>query len=311
DAEFSSITDVLKKVSEDIRLDSLQQVFEQVNLVRPIGSANHAVVRKRIVENLSRNNWDIEQVTFEQETPIGTKRFTNILASYKKKTFPKTYALSCHYDSLSTVEDFYGSIDSAMPCAMILEIARIYDKYYNSIKPKIGLEIYIFDGEEAFQKWSRKDSTYGSRHLANALLSTSSIPGSAHTELDRIELFILLDLLGATNTILPNFELSNKVYYEELQKIEKQMISEKLLHSNFAKSGRLHFGLPLRGASIEDDHIPFLDKGVPVLHMIAYPFPEQWHKVTDNAANIDFEEALDLTKIFTTFILRISMNLFA
>ena len=29
--------------------------------------------------------------------------------------------------------------------------------------------------------------------------------------------------------------------------------------------------------SVEDDHLPFLHKGVPVLHMIPLPFPRVWH----------------------------------
>ena len=28
---------------------------------------------------------------------------------------------------------------------------------------------------------------------------------------------------------------------------------------------------------IDDDHAPFLKRGVPVLHLIPYPFPDVWH----------------------------------
>lgn len=28
---------------------------------------------------------------------------------------------------------------------------------------------------------------------------------------------------------------------------------------------------------IEDDHVPFMKKGVSILHIIAYPFPRVWH----------------------------------
>lgn len=33
----------------------------------------------------------------------------------------------------------------------------------------IGLQLFFFDGEEAFVEWSEHDSLYGSRHLANKL----------------------------------------------------------------------------------------------------------------------------------------------
>ena len=29
-----------------------------------------------------------------------------------------------------------------------------------------------------------------------------------------------------------------------------------------------------------DDHLPFLAKGVPVVHLIPVPFPSVWHKMT-------------------------------
>ena len=32
-------------------------------------------------------------------------------------------------------------------------------------------------------------------------------------------------------------------------------------------------------AGIEDDHIPFKRRGVPILHLITYPFPQAWHKM--------------------------------
>ncbi len=33
-------------------------------------------------------------------------------------------------------------------------------------------------------------------------------------------------------------------------------------------------------ARIEDDQTPFVERGVPVLHMIPWPFPDCWHKLS-------------------------------
>lgn len=44
-------------------------------------------------------------------------------------------------------------------------------------------------------------------------------------------------------------------------------------NSFFRKSENWHGG-------IEDDHIPFIKQGVPVLHVIPSPFPNVWHRLS-------------------------------
>lgn len=39
--------------------------------------------------------------------------------------------------------------------------------------------------------------------------------------------------------------------------------------------------------AIEDDHIPFVHRGVPVVHLIATPFPPVWHTIRDDASALD------------------------
>ncbi len=39
---------------------------------------------------------------------------------------------------------------------------------------------------------------------------------------------------------------------------------------------------------IEDDHLPFLHAGVPILHAIPSPFPSVWHKLSDDATALDY-----------------------
>ncbi|MBE3041083.1 M28 family peptidase [Candidatus Bathyarchaeota archaeon] len=62
-----------------------------------------------------------------------------------------------------------------------------------------------------------------------------------------------------------------------------------------AKFGRGH---------IEDDHIPFMQRGVPILHLIPSPFPEQWHDargVPDDGAHLDVGAVDDWARIVTAF----------
>ena len=73
------------------------------------------------------------------------------------------------------------------------------------------LQFIFFDGEEAFEQWSSTDSLYGSRHLAEKWNKSTfprteeerkNCPGDFVSELDRIDVLMLLDLIGTRN---PNF----------------------------------------------------------------------------------------------------------
>ncbi len=61
-------------------------------------------------------------------------------------------------------------------------------------KGSTTLQLIFFDGEEAVSEWKDNDNTYGSRSLA-AKWDTLGTQGD--TYLDRIDLFVLLDLIGA------------------------------------------------------------------------------------------------------------------
>lgn len=39
---------------------------------------------------------------------------------------------------------------------------------------------------------------------------------------------------------------------------------------------------------VRDDHLPFIIRNVPVLHLIPHPFPRTWHSMDDNIDNINF-----------------------
>lgn len=42
--------------------------------------------------------------------------------------------------------------------------------------------------------------------------------------------------------------------------------------------------------------------GVPVVHLITYPFPSVWHKPSDNAQAIDWTFVSNFRKIMTVFL---------
>lgn len=60
-----------------------------------------------------------------------------------------------------------------------------------------------------------------------------------------------------------------------------------------------------RNNPVEDDHVPFLKKNVPILHLIPIPFPPQWHTKNDNLDNLKPERIQDLRLILKTFLMQI------
>lgn len=66
---------------------------------------------------------------FDDATPLGTKRFTNIIATLNPNA-PRRLILAAHYDSKYFPDDgsgryFLAATDSAIPCAMLIEISRV------------------------------------------------------------------------------------------------------------------------------------------------------------------------------------------
>ena len=53
---------------------------------------------------------------------------------------------------------------------------------------------------------------------------------------------------------------------------------------------------------VQDDHIPFMARGVEVLHIIPTPFPKVWHKITDDGEHLDMGTVEDWTKMVTAFV---------
>ena len=74
-------------------------------------------------------NWTVTLDEFDDVTPFGMKRFTNIIATLNPSA-QRRLILAAHYDSKYFPDDgtgkyFLAATDSAIPCAMLVEIARV------------------------------------------------------------------------------------------------------------------------------------------------------------------------------------------
>jgi glutaminyl-peptide cyclotransferase len=251
--------------------------------------------------------WHVDEDMFVNKTPIGDKTFVNVIATHSP-SIARRLTLACHYDSkLMTEAEFIGATDSAVPCAMMIDLARhLNASLAQSPDRDIALQFMFFDGEEAFEKWTDSDSLYGSRHLASKMLDTTvSIgDGLTVTQVKTIDALLLLDLIGSYDTKFANWFSATEHLYRRLQQIENELYDSHLLDSpehNHYFTGNMYQSMEFYGG-IQDDHVPFHQKGVPVVHLISYPFPSVWHKPSDNETALHYPTIRDIGKILRVFV---------
>lgn len=55
-------------------------------------------------------------------------------------------------------------------------------------------------------------------------------------------------------------------------------------------------------AQVLDDHVPFLNRGVDVLHVIPTPFPDMWHRMGDDGEHLDMDTVGDWGVLVTGWL---------
>lgn len=170
------------------------------------------------------------------------------------------------------------------------------------------LQLVFFDGEEAFKEWTDTDSIYGARYVVSVFIkhgfirysyihitrhlaekwATTYIPlgtkrrlRTTTTELATIEHLILLDLLGSKDPFVQSYFLDTAWLFDALVSAEKRLTENSAFGLDAEVKGFRSFFVPRRDmlnhGYIGDDHVPFMQRGVSVLHVISSPFPRVWH----------------------------------
>lgn len=149
-------------------LSDLREYLKSILVPRVPGTEEHEKVKKFIIDRMTSLDWFVDTDKFTNKTPIfGDLEFENIIATLNPNA-ERYLTLACHYDSkYMTKFKFFGAIDSAVPCAIMLNLATaLHEDYKKLTDASLSLQFIFFDGEEAFQEWSPTDSIYGARHLA-------------------------------------------------------------------------------------------------------------------------------------------------
>ncbi|TGO13406.1 hypothetical protein BTUL_0070g00360 [Botrytis tulipae] len=301
-------------------------ILSPILIPRVPGTPGIQTVQRHFVDFFTTHlpEWTIEFQNSTSKTPVtGDKQvpFVNIIITrdppWAKSGDVGRLALVAHYDSKLTPTGFIGATDSAAPCAMIMHAARSVDQALTNkweamktagdvgLEEEKGVQILFLDGEEAFLSWTNDDSLYGARALAETWEATAHAAMSNYKNpLDSISLFLLLDLLGHENPSIPSYFETTHWAYKSLATIENRLrwlgiAQTKVEHHFLPDVGRTTFS---GFGGVQDDHIPFMARGVEILHMIPNPFPSVWHHIEDDGEHLDMRTVEDWAKMVTAFV---------
>lgn len=121
-------------------------------------------------------------------------------------------------------------------------------------------------------------------------------------------MMVLLDLLGLPDPNFYNFFQNTEKWYMHFVDIETRLFEagqmEQYSYSSVATKTvpGSYFIKSSVNTRIEDDHIPFLQRGVPIIHLIPIPFPDIWHKPSDNRSAIDMHTVENLNRLLRIFV---------
>lgn len=300
-----TLEDLSRGVANTSRSDIFGRLLPTILRERVAGTQGNYIVREFIKTEMTSLGWAVEEDSFTDYTPYGPVSFSNIIATFNPSK-AKRIVIACHYDSkyMPGPQPFVGATDSGAPCAIMVDSARRVNQMATDAQANhlndFTFQFIFFDGEEAFYRWTNYDSLYGSRHLATRWSNMGDINDpTATNNLQNIDLFVLLDLIGTIDTRFVNHFSNTSSHFNSLVDIEQCLQQSGYLTSPYRQPLFRSYGSTSR---VDDDHIPFLHRGVPVVHLISTPFPSVWHTTYDDLGHLDANTVDDFSRIFRVYL---------
>ena len=176
---------------------------------------------------------------------------------------PGYVVLGAHYDT-KDIPGFVGANDGASGTAVATVLARTLKR------PKHTIKVILFDGEESPR--GTPDREFAKRGLRGAKAAARSYNDA--------RAMVLLDFVGDKRLSLPREGYSDRELWSRLRAAAKAVGVGRTFP-------------PGTDVSIQDDHLPFLEEGVPSIDLIDWDFP-CWHRSCDDLSAVS-ERSLDVT----------------
>jgi glutaminyl-peptide cyclotransferase len=225
---------------------------------RWVGSPGHVKAEAFLRKQFQHDQ--LEEDTFTTGTPAGPMEMHNYIVKFPGKK-DGVIVLATHYETNYPLRNinFVGANDGGSTTGLLIEMAnhfrgRTLDGY--------SVWLVFLDGEEAVKTWSASDSLYGSKHLAAKWQSDGT--------LKRVKAFLLADMIGD----------------KDLDIYRDKNSTPWLL--DLVQQAAAHFGYQsyffAQENQIEDDHLPFVQRGVPSADIIDldYGYNNAYHHTVDD-----------------------------
>lgn len=249
------------------RIFAMEMVRKQCEIVpRHSGSAGAERTADLILKTArSMPGITAETDSFEEDTPSGKIVFRNVIAKLPGKGKGKPVILGAHYDAkkLESSSAFHAANDGGSGVAVLLSVMKILSTQKEPLP--FPVHFIFFDGEECQINYGSNDGLHGSKKAAR------DYKGKARA-------MILADMVGDKDWKISIPENSSP----ELKKIAEKSAAELNLQ-NAVICGNMQ---------VLDDHVPFLEAGIPALDLIDFEYgPDNvyWHTVYDTIEQIDPE----------------------
>jgi len=186
---------------------------------------------------------------FTANTPIGSVAMRNFIVRFPGKK-DGVIVLATHYETNYPLRNinYVGANDGGSTTGLLLAIADQLRLETAGGKKLDGYSVWLLfdDGEEAIQSWTDSDSTYGTKHLAARWARDGT--------LGRIKAFILADMIGDKDLDIQHDTNSTDWLVAVVRQAAKKFGYQRYF---FQKE-----------EPIQDDHLPFVDRGVPSIDII-------------------------------------------
>jgi glutaminyl-peptide cyclotransferase len=237
---------------------------------RPSGSEAGWATGDYIISQLKGAGWHVDTEEFEYEGV----RLRNIVGKLGQGP---VVILGAHYDTRPVAdrdrqhanEPIIGGNDGASGVAVLLELANVLTS------EELGYEVWLafFDGEDRgnVQGWP---FSVGSSYMAEHLTVQPAY-------------VIVVDMVG---------DKEQELYYEE----NSDPALRERLWNVAAELGYEEF-VPEVRHSLVDDHVPFVNAGIPAVDIIDFDYP-YWHTVEDTCDKVGPESLERVGRVLEDFI---------
>jgi glutaminyl-peptide cyclotransferase len=192
----------------------------------------------------------LEEDAFTANTPIGPVAMRNFIVRFPGKK-NGVIVLATHYETNYWLRNinFVGANDGGATTGLLMALADQLRAGTANGRKLDGYSVWLVfdDGEESIlPTWTDSDSLYGTRHLAAKWAASGT--------LGRIKAFILADMIGDRDLDIQRESQSTDWLVGVVRQAAKKYGYERYFFRQTMQ--------------VEDDHLPFLRRGVPSIDII-------------------------------------------